>query len=615
MRITKLSLTNFRSFKETQTIEFGPVTLLFGPNSVGKSSVLMALFYLHQILEKGQCNPMRIEALGDKFVGGFKNLVHGKDLDKPITIAVEYEKADAIGESYYKLIDLFPDTLSFYLESPAISAQKIELIFELNWSNLINDAYISKYIVRLDGVGVALIESSADKKQSQIIAINYLHPLLKSDRHDEYLINSFEDQNIHPELLEDAFAEQNIELPSHHDIKNGADDILNDYVNDGLNITDDCYVGDFHELIADNGAKTKILGSNLWHDHIGIKSRLGATPVLGKVLESTIDLGDETQNIIVSEILSDILVAPLDNLLAILDDSICIGPLRHIPDANYQLNPYPSQSDWYDGKACWDSLSSQEVWRDSLVSEWLSNSDKLNLGYKIVYKTEDIERRFILPTMDIDNIEDVMAITDVDSTNLSMTVSEEDLSINPETQQTPIESSYINELRQSSDFNSKLYVGQSVDKRTTLSLWDCQNNIEVSASDIGVGVSQLLPLVVAAHTSRKGIIACEQPELHVHPKVQVGIGDLLTQVDSKSNFLIETHSEHLILRLLRRIRENSEEELPEGFKAVTADDVAVVFLESSDEGVRTKRLAITDDGDFEEDWPGGFFEERDEELF
>jgi predicted ATPase len=43
MRITKLSLTNFRSFKETQTIEFAPVTLLFGANSVGKSTVLMGL--------------------------------------------------------------------------------------------------------------------------------------------------------------------------------------------------------------------------------------------------------------------------------------------------------------------------------------------------------------------------------------------------------------------------------------------------------------------------------------------------------------------------------------------------------------------------------------------
>lgn len=50
MKITKISLTNFRSFKATQSIELAPVTLLFGPNSVGKSSVLMALAYVQQIL-------------------------------------------------------------------------------------------------------------------------------------------------------------------------------------------------------------------------------------------------------------------------------------------------------------------------------------------------------------------------------------------------------------------------------------------------------------------------------------------------------------------------------------------------------------------------------------
>ncbi|MBW3812766.1 AAA family ATPase, partial [Aeromonas hydrophila] len=62
MRITSLELTNFRSFQATQRIEFAPVTLLFGPNSVGKSTVLMALFYLQQILEKGHCDPMRLDA-------------------------------------------------------------------------------------------------------------------------------------------------------------------------------------------------------------------------------------------------------------------------------------------------------------------------------------------------------------------------------------------------------------------------------------------------------------------------------------------------------------------------------------------------------------------------
>ncbi|WP_071839186.1 AAA family ATPase [Xenorhabdus bovienii] len=70
MRITQISLTNFRSFKETQTIDIAPVTLLFGLNSVGKSSVLMALAYVRQILKHGYCNPQKLDSLGKKTIGG-----------------------------------------------------------------------------------------------------------------------------------------------------------------------------------------------------------------------------------------------------------------------------------------------------------------------------------------------------------------------------------------------------------------------------------------------------------------------------------------------------------------------------------------------------------------
>lgn len=57
MNITKLTLTNFRSFKESQTIEFAPTTLLFGPNSAGKSTILLAFFYVQHILDNGNCDP------------------------------------------------------------------------------------------------------------------------------------------------------------------------------------------------------------------------------------------------------------------------------------------------------------------------------------------------------------------------------------------------------------------------------------------------------------------------------------------------------------------------------------------------------------------------------
>lgn len=62
---------------------------------------------------------------------------------------------------------------------------------------------------------------------------------------------------------------------------------------------------------------------------------------------------------------------------------------------------------------------------------------------------------------------------------------------------------------------------------------------------------------------KKRLIAIEQPELHIHPRLQAAIGDLFVESIQKNGhrFIIETHSEHLILRLLRRIRETEKGKL------------------------------------------------------
>jgi predicted ATPase len=81
------------------------------------------------------------------------------------------------------------------------------------------------------------------------------------------------------------------------------------------------------------------------------------------------------------------------------------------------------------------------------------------------------------------------------------------------------------------------------------------------------------------------------------------------------SFLIETHSEHLMLRLLRRIRETTEGELTGGSVALSPDDVSVVYVQSSAKGVEMLPLPIDETGEFSTKWPKGFFDERAEELF
>lgn len=79
-------------------------------------------------------------------------------------------------------------------------------------------------------------------------------------------------------------------------------------------------------------------------------------------------------------------------------------------------------------------------------------------------------------------------------------------------------------------------------------------NLRSSHADLGYGVGQLVPILVAGSSPEaRGIKIVEQPEAQVHPGLQAKMGDFF--IGQSSNWLIETHSEHLILRLLRRIRE------------------------------------------------------------
>jgi hypothetical protein len=70
-----------------------------------------------------------------------------------------------------------------------------------------------------------------------------------------------------------------------------------------------------------------------------------------------------------------------------------------------------------------------------------------------------------------------------------------------------------------------------------------------------------------------------------------------------------------MLRLLRRIREATENELPPGALGLSTDDLSVIYVESADDGVRFSPLRVDPEGEFIDRRPKGFFEERAEELF
>jgi hypothetical protein len=131
--------------------------------------------------------------------------------------------------------------------------------------------------------------------------------------------------------------------------------------------------------------------------------------------------------------------------------------------------------------------------------------------------------------------------------------------------------------------------------------------VEVALSDVGYGISQILPFVVQCLAGEGQIITIEQPEVHIHPRLQAELGNLLAVAikrPTRHRFIIETHSEHLVLRLQRLIREGK----------LKPDDVSIVYVSRGPNGSKAERLRLDDEGDFVDEWPGGFFPERLREL-
>jgi hypothetical protein len=129
---------------------------------------------------------------------------------------------------------------------------------------------------------------------------------------------------------------------------------------------------------------------------------------------------------------------------------------------------------------------------------------------------------------------------------------------------------------------------------------DPHTGVRVNLSHVGFGVSQAAPIIVQGFLSPpNSCLLIEQPEIHLHPAAQADLGDLFIDIMNEGKQLfVETHSEHLILRLRRRIAEGT----------VKASDVQLLFVSKGKDGSTIEPLSIDNMGQVE-NWPKGFFEE------
>ena len=133
------------------------------------------------------------------------------------------------------------------------------------------------------------------------------------------------------------------------------------------------------------------------------------------------------------------------------------------------------------------------------------------------------------------------------------------------------------------------------------------DSTKVTLADMGYGLSQFLPVLVHCYyVPERSTLILEQPGMHLHPKVQSQLADLLIEVITERNLqiLIESHSEHLLNRLQRRIAEEK----------ISVDQTALHFCRNEKGVSNIEQLDIDEFGNIT-NWPENFFGDEMGDLF
>ncbi len=510
--ITAVEIENFKGIGRPVRIELRPITLLFGRNSAGKSTVLHALCYAHEILSHRNVDARKTSLGGDQIdLGGFRQFVHRHDLARSVRLRFELnlqhrELPDLTGWGTHVPVMLPTGDIPLLEDRDVLSdAEAGWLELTVEWNGERNEPIVSRYEVGVDGQLVGRITRPALTGEA-LLWVNLSHPLLG------YEVDGQENDIASRE------------------------------------------VGQVREAGGSAG-----YGQGLRRMAV-LSAPSSALPPLGQMLWITRDdaFGDLGQD---SRYRLSTLLPGIGSLLRDqLAELRYVGPLRDLHPGSGVEWRGPGPGRWADGSAAWELLngharvnldqdtqnlidsprSDTNVTMSATVihnvSDWLSREDRLDTGYKLqVHRV--VELPASAPLVGILNKrvegEEWGALFFAKLAGVSEAKSPGEV------------------LRAASRDKVDALAEQIANApvHREIQLVATRADLPVRTSDIGVGISQLLPVVVAAlDPDRPAITAIEQPELHVHPRLQVELGDLFAEQAARGNvFLIETHSEHLLL--------------------------------------------------------------------
>ena len=329
----------------------------------------------------------------------------------------------------------------------------------------------------------------------------------------------------------------------------------------------------------------------------------------------------------------------IEGLGTTLEDEIrrlrYLGPLRSYPPRHLAFSQHHDPNWFAGGGHAWDEVRTREDVRRR-VNAWLGDANRLKTPYELkvrdllsaaavsevlsdkLHKAQHDLVASLLEGMKLDEMRDLIQRADQLAEGIAELDPDNQENIIPEIGNIVAAVSDDEMLAEKWTKEMVKMVKERAEDLQDLVLIDKNKKTPVSHRDVGIGISQVLPVLVSAYASKNKLLAIEQPEIHLHPALQAELGDVFLESalgGDGNTFLIETHSEHLLLRIMRRMRETSTGELPDGMPEVRPEDVMVLFVEPDGPQSIVREMPLNERGELVKAWPGGFFEEGLREIF
>ncbi len=546
--ITSIKIENFKGISTPQSIEFAPLTLIFGANSAGKSTIVHAMHYFREVLATGNGDVDEIQMTDCELrLGGFKNLIHKHDHENgriSIRVDVSTHSPDQFRRSTADLI-LLADLDSAL--DPEIFRKIRTIGMEIN-------------------VGKHFQDCRIDQRPEYPVIVKFKLFLDGQVFLETEATNLFDDEDNVGSVANMYFIE--LEHPS-------------------LEMHGDRTV--LQCVFEKSGQRVGKYDSEEEDGPFLIVDALGALPTYRSVcglysIEQNFD-AEQKQTALRSRLqrlLVKMTVDAIGHTTEILQKSCHLGPIREIPERGRRTSLKSNRRSWYRGQAAWHKLTEKDPKGFFMKEETEKNSDR---RWWVLDLKHWIDAPFSLERIGV------------------WTSHEGDWA-----------GGYYREADQ---------------RDVEVILRDLRTDTPVSLSDVGVGISQFIPVLVAALDQSLPIAFIEQPELHLHPKQQAMLGDVFAAQMSRGarwyvtpdgkdsqerTIIVETHSELLLLRILRRICETKDGIGSELTPKIQAKDVRVYAVENDKSGTVFRVMPISQAGDFVGNWPKGFFDERLDEV-